>query len=655
MHKGSFATVVICVLIAACSAGTTTEKVQTLLQTFTPGSGNVGCVDFSPRVGPYAWGTGLTPPASFIDQLLTIIQTQTPYRCIMIYDVYTDIISVAQSKGFKVLTIVWLSLDTTANTAAAQKAIAAARTYPDTILGFSCGSELAFRNGITSTVTSVTTTCINTLRNNGVTHPVGVIDSLKTWNAAWSIASQADFMGVNLYVWYDNTASSPTCTTAAEAAQQTLNRFKNVQAKYSKPFIMTEFGWPGADSGSTVTYNCGVSNDATQKIVVNQVIELFRQNSLPLSSFQAFRDKTKGDATSEFKKYWGLCKGDAPYTCVSAPTAFIAPTPTLAPATAKPTTTAAKPTTTTTKAPTTTTATPTTTTTKAPTTTPKPTTTTKAPTTTTAAPTTTTAKPTTTTTNAPTTTTTTAKPTTTSAPTTTKAPTTTTAIPKPTPNPTVTTCPPVPDNCPCGVILPDGSVCKRCKLNCPTTTTTAAPTTTTTAKPTTTTTKAPTTTPQPTTTTKAPTTSTAKPTTTTAKPTPASTSAPTCPTNWIKYGNACYMLGTSLLSMTDSQAQCVAMSAKLAVIKTTEENSFVLNSVGNGNAQSAWLGYKLSNTTKYLTIDSQTPSFVNWKIDQPATSLGCVVMVRDSGSSSVGKWKTESCSTDRTYVCKKDL
>ncbi len=62
----------------------------------------------------------------------------------------------------------------------------------------------------------------------------------------------------------------------------------------------------------------------------------------------------------------------------------------------------------------------------------------------------------------------------------------------PTPRPTTTTtsaptCPPVPTTCPCGVVIPIGEKCKRCKLNCATTTavpTTQAPTTT--AAPTTT-------------------------------------------------------------------------------------------------------------------------------------------------------------------------
>jgi predicted secreted protein len=51
---------------------------------------------------------------------------------------------------------------------------------------------------------------------------------------------------------------------------------------------------------------------------------------------------------------------------------------------------------------------------------------------------------------------------------TTKAPTTkapTTKAPT-TKAPTGTTCPPIPTSCPCGVILPQGSTCKRCKINC---------------------------------------------------------------------------------------------------------------------------------------------------------------------------------------------
>jgi subtilisin family serine protease len=53
--------------------------------------------------------------------------------------------------------------------------------------------------------------------------------------------------------------------------------------------------------------------------------------------------------------------------------------------------------------------------------------------------------------------------------TTTRGPTTTTRRPTTTTTtrgPTTTTCPPVPKNCPCGIIIPAGKTCKRCKINC---------------------------------------------------------------------------------------------------------------------------------------------------------------------------------------------
>jgi exo-beta-1,3-glucanase (GH17 family) len=502
--------VILLMLITSC---TPLAKIDKLLEAFTPGPTTYGCVDFSQRVGPYAGFTGTPAPISFIEQLLTILYTQTPYRCIMIYDVSTNIISVAEKLGFKVLSIVWLSLVPSENTAAQQRAITAAKQFPNTLLGFSCGSELAFRNGVTDQVTSVTTSCINSLRASGVTLPIGVIDSFMSWNAGWqSVANIADFLGVNLYVWYDNTNTPPTCTYAAVAAHQTLVRYQRLQAKYAQRFIMTEFGWPGG-SGS-LTYNCGICKDDLQRDTVSQIIALWRANKYPLSTFQAFRDKAKGDSTTLFKKYWGVCLGDPPYTCVSPP--HMGVTDTFAPAT-------------------------------------------------TTNPTTTTVKPTT------------AKPTTTVKP------------------------------------------------------TTHAPTTT--AKLTTTTTKAPTT-KTPTATTKAPT--------------------ATCPTNWSRFEQSCYLLPNTMMNQNDAQNYCKSLGGSLATITSAAENSFVLSSVNPTNLQSAFLGYKKVGS-QYLTLTSQTPTYTNWKSDQPITTSDCVVMVRDKVSTSVGKWKTENCATSRTFVCKKSL
>jgi hypothetical protein len=183
--------------------GASAARVRNLLSTFTPSADKSGCVDFSHKVDPYGWGTGLTPPKEFIDQLLTIILTQTPYRCIMIYDVYPDVIAEAEEKGFKVLVIIWLTLDPVANSAGMTKAYQVSRQYPATIVGFSCGSELGFRNlgpnGLTDEVSKITLDCLYGLKQQGVIQPIGVIDSLKTYNYNWTeIAANVDFFGVNM-------------------------------------------------------------------------------------------------------------------------------------------------------------------------------------------------------------------------------------------------------------------------------------------------------------------------------------------------------------------------------------------------------------------------------------------------------------------------
>jgi hypothetical protein len=221
--------------------GASAQRIRNLLETFTPGPTSAGCVDFSSHVNPYSWGTGSPPPTSFTDQLLDVILTQTPFRCIMIYDIYTDIIAAAQTKGIKVLTIIWLTLDPNANAAQLTKAVAASVQYPTTIVGFSCGSELAYRNGLTDQVSEITLDCLYGLKAQGVLQPIGVIDSLKTYNYNWTaIAANVDFFGVNIYVWYDNTMSPPQCLTVDRAASQTLSRFRSVQARYPLfPFIMT--------------------------------------------------------------------------------------------------------------------------------------------------------------------------------------------------------------------------------------------------------------------------------------------------------------------------------------------------------------------------------------------------------------------------------
>jgi exo-beta-1,3-glucanase (GH17 family) len=238
-------TIIVVALSAMCYA---MSPLDTLISNFTPGNGRVGCLDFSHRgkcskfatnflVGPYNWDSNQKPPDSFVLNLLDIILTQTPYRCLMIYDVYEQSIRLAASKGFKVHVIIFLLPDPVANAADnagdISDAITMYHTYPNTIIGFSCGSELAYRaGGPNDIVTGITMDCITRLKNAGVQVPVGINDSYKTWKNNWTIADKVDFIGANIYVFYDNALAAPTCAPVATAATKTLTRYQRILGQY---------------------------------------------------------------------------------------------------------------------------------------------------------------------------------------------------------------------------------------------------------------------------------------------------------------------------------------------------------------------------------------------------------------------------------------
>jgi polyvinyl alcohol dehydrogenase (cytochrome) len=224
-------------------------------------------------------------------------------------------------------------------------------------------------------------------------------------------------------------------------------------------------------------------------------------------------------------------------------------------------------------------------------------------------------------------TTTTSGPTTTLADTTTITPTTTpTTTKSPTTAAPTTSCPPIPANCPCGVILPAGATCKRCKTNCPSTT----PTQTTTSAPSTTT-NAPT-------------------TTTTSGP------ATTAPPSTI-YGNYKYYLVSTAYGPASAQNNCVAKyGGNLAAITSSGLNTFLKNTFGNTANADYWIGLKKTSASgSFFWIDGQSVSYTNWDTNQPDTSNNNVIFVNSITKGTVGKWKAISSDQVKPSLCEVKL
>jgi exo-beta-1,3-glucanase (GH17 family) len=118
------------------------------------------------------------------------------------------------------------------------------------------------------------------------------------------------------------------CNTPATAPQITLSNHKTLKALYSgKQVVLTEFGWAAAATGTSIKVQanvitgqqCGVANDANQKALVQAMIDLYRTEGLPCNTFEAYREPWKGTSDEDVNRYWGICLGTSPYTCINAP------------------------------------------------------------------------------------------------------------------------------------------------------------------------------------------------------------------------------------------------------------------------------------------------------------------------------------------------
>ncbi|KAL0482451.1 beta-glucosidase [Acrasis kona] len=309
-----------------CTLGlvTSPEALKALVTAMTPTETSPGCIDFTPYVGPSVFG-GIPPSDSFKSMLLKTLITETSYRCIMTYESDPVVAQTCNTLGIKMLSVVWLDpTDTGANSVQIQAGITVATKYPTTVLGLSCGSELAFRNGASPSILSIIQNCVNRLRSAGVKQPIGTNDSEAIWMSAtrWMAPTVfLDFIGANIYPWYDN-ASPSACTPATKAGMETFLRYQKMMEVYSNTqVIVTEAGWPRSNNMNQPITNkspCGVASNENQIIATQDMITLFKNGKYPFSLFLAFgHDYQPVANNANIEDFWGICiAANNKYSCV---------------------------------------------------------------------------------------------------------------------------------------------------------------------------------------------------------------------------------------------------------------------------------------------------------------------------------------------------
>ncbi|MCX7097844.1 MAG: exo-beta-1,3-glucanase [Methylococcales bacterium] len=287
------------------------------------------CAAFSPYVGTLNPNYGAHPSKELITTLVDRLIKQTPFRCIMTYGVLNGldtIFAVAKERQLKVIAIVWLDNDPAVNSQSISKGIEVAKAYPDTIIKLSCGSEVRTRHGYA--FDGEISRCISALREAGVKQPITTIDTWWEWCnrsltcAQSSFTKQVDWIGTNIFPWWENKFSGVhNCTPADKAADFHIARLEDIRRTYpGKEVIMTEFGWPNGPEGGTeinskTGQHCGIANQKNQTLVVQSTFKKLAQKRWSAVVFEAFSENWKPSKEGDFGSYWGICQGQAPYNC----------------------------------------------------------------------------------------------------------------------------------------------------------------------------------------------------------------------------------------------------------------------------------------------------------------------------------------------------
>ena len=287
------------------------------------------CAAFSPYVGNLSPNYGANPSKELINELLDKLVKQTPFRCIMTYGVLNGLDAVftaAEARHIKVIAILWLDNDTAVNSQSIAKGIEVAKAFPKTIIKLSCGSELRTRHDYA--FDGEITRCIEGLRKAGVTQPISTIDIWWEWCnrsltcAQTGFGTQVDWIGVNVYPWWENGFSGIyTCIPAEKAADFHIARIEEIRRTYpGKEVVLTEFGWPsGPKDGTEINrktgQHCGIASKKNQTLVVQSTFKKLAIKKWSGVVFEAFSENWKPVKEGNYGGFWGICQGQPPYDC----------------------------------------------------------------------------------------------------------------------------------------------------------------------------------------------------------------------------------------------------------------------------------------------------------------------------------------------------
>lgn len=288
------------------------------------------CVSFSPYVNKFNPDWGIHPPREVINALLDKLIAETSFRCIVTYGVLNGleyIFAAAEARKLKVIAVIWIDKDIPVNSQSISSGIEVAKAFPNTIIKLSCGSEVRTRHGYV--FDNEILRCIDSLRSAGVTQPITTIDTWWEWCnrtspcQTTSFTDKVDWIGSNVFPWWENKHSGLfACTPAEKAADFHIARLEDLHHTYpGKEIMLTEFGWPNGPEGSTVENirsgeHCGIASKENQRKVIVETFQKLAARKWSGSVFEAFSEEWKPSIEGNVGNFWGICESSPPYNCM---------------------------------------------------------------------------------------------------------------------------------------------------------------------------------------------------------------------------------------------------------------------------------------------------------------------------------------------------
>ncbi|XP_071797130.1 snaclec EMS16 subunit alpha-like [Asterias amurensis] len=136
------------------------------------------------------------------------------------------------------------------------------------------------------------------------------------------------------------------------------------------------------------------------------------------------------------------------------------------------------------------------------------------------------------------------------------------------------------------------------------------------------------------------------------------TMAAICPTDWQRYGEACYFIIKKTLTWYVARDTCIKSHADLAVPKSQMEQTYIWNTYADlHNGQPTigiWIGCnddQEEGAWHPCGLRGQADPYENWEDDYPTSSDdNCVVI-----SKFHGRWRNKPCSKMKSAACERPL